>query len=100
MADWREPWCNLVDLLQSHEFDVILAFFEDASNRQLGSGGISARTVNDIPDDVSHIRIERSMWVRGDDTITENIEEIDDKLADYPQYTTRIEDGDLIVSLT
>ena len=96
----QERWMVLVDLLNSDEFDFPSTWFEDSDGNR--STLMANRTVaaKHIPLDVHRMRIDGSIWVRGDDWIHHDIQMVYDKLSKRSEYLVSIVDDTLYIELT
>lgn len=91
---------ELIELLNSEEFDYPCAWFEDSDGNR--STLMANRTVaaQYVPKNAKRMRIDGSIWVRGDDWIHHDLQNIYTKLLERPGYIVRIVDDTLYIELS
>ena len=96
----QERWMELIEMLNSEEFDYPSTWFEDAGGNR--STLMANRTVASqyVPKDAKRIRIEGNIWVRGDDWIHHDLQNIYGRLVNRPEYVVQIVDNTLYIELS
>ncbi|MBI1373944.1 MAG: hypothetical protein GC159_14570 [Phycisphaera sp.] len=78
---------ELIDTMNSDEFDLTCSWFEDASGKQLNLMANRTPTAHHVPEAAVQMRIDASTWVRPGDSFDTDIQLIYELLKSDTRYT-------------
>lgn len=90
----------LIELLNSDEFNYPCTWFEDSQGNQSNLMANRTMAAQHIPMNAHRMRIDGSIWVRGDDWLHQDIQRIYDALTTSAEYTVSIVNGTLFIQLS
>ena len=99
-AERQRRWMQLIGLLNSSEYDVVSAWFEDRDGNELHLMANRIDSPDLVPAAAWRLKIRGSTWVREDDWIFEDTAGMAQKLIAHSDYLTYIENDSLFVELT
>jgi hypothetical protein len=101
MATERQRrWMRLIELLNSTEFDLVSAWFDDRDGNELPLMANRIDSPDNVPETAWRLKIRGRTWVRDDDWIVEDIAGIAKKLTVHSNYYVYIDDDSLFIEQT